>query len=119
MNIFPLDLTQNTDELKRLIAEHPDYPIVILVGEYANTGDYGWMYCSMISYEIMEILDSKVPYDDTVCSDRDEFEERLEEFLWDEYGDKLTMTEFQDFLKKEIARYEPYWKKVIAIYADN
>ena len=31
--VFPLELTKSTEELKKLIAEHPDYPIVVLAGE--------------------------------------------------------------------------------------
>ena len=33
MRIFPLDLTTKTDELKKLIAENPDLPIVVLAKE--------------------------------------------------------------------------------------
>lgn len=124
--IFPLELTKPTDELKKMIEQYPDYPIVVLAGEVANTGDYGWMFCSSISFEVEEILDCETPYnnDDIVCTDRDKFNEELEEWLWDELGGndnppKITEDEFQEALKQERARYEPYWKKVIAIYADN
>ena len=47
-----LYITKKTDELKKLIAEHPDYPIVVLAGDEANDGDYSWMYCSSISFEV-------------------------------------------------------------------
>lgn len=124
--IFPLELTKPTDELKKMIEQYPDYPIVVLAGEVANTGDYRWMFCSSISFEVEEILDCETPYnnDDIVCTDRDKFNEELEEWLWDELGGndnppKITEDEFQEALKQERARYEPYWKKVIAIYADN
>ena len=46
MRIDAYSMAQNTDRLKQLIAEHPDYPIVVLAGEDANNGDYGWMYCT-------------------------------------------------------------------------
>lgn len=55
--VFPLELTKSTEELKKLIAEHPDYPIVVLAGECANSGDFAWMYCASISFGIEEILD--------------------------------------------------------------
>lgn len=123
--LFPLNLTKTTDELKELIKEHPDYPIVVLAGESANSGDYTWMYCSSISFGVEEMLDCEVPYDrDFVCVDRDEFNEELEEWLWDELGcsdkqSKITEDEFQKKLKEEKVKYEPYWKKVISICAEN
>lgn len=123
--VFPLDLTKSTEELKKLITEHPDYPIVVLAGEYANAGDYAWMYCNSISFSVEEILDCETPYEsETVCTDRDDFYDRLEEWLWDEMEDnditpQITEEEFLEALKKEEEKYEPYWKKVIAIYADN
>ena len=87
------------------------------------------MYCSSISFGITEFLDCEVPYSECVCTDRDDFEERFEDWLWDEMIDELidrgvddaepSEDEFQARLKEEKERYEPYWKKVIAIYADN
>ena len=127
-NIFPLNLTTSSEELKCLITENPDLPIVVLAGEDANNGDYTWMYCSYISFGIEEILDCECPYyGEVVCTDRDDFEERLEEWLWDKMcyedfngdGVEPSEEEFQTQLKKEILKYEPYWKKVIAIFADN
>lgn len=124
MNMFPLDLTTKTDELKKLISENPDLPIVVIAGEDANNGDYGLMYCYDVRFSIEEILDCKVPYSEYVETDRDSFEEQIEEWLWDEMGgndknSKLSETIFEDALKETKARYEPYWKKVIAIYVDN
>lgn len=124
--IFPFDLTKSTDKLKKLIAEHPDYPIVVLVDGDLPTADYNWTYAASISFSVGEILDCPCPYDEEyVCTDRDEFEERLEDWLWDEMcdednaGDGVEPSEeqFQERLNQEKAQYEPYWKKVIAIYA--
>lgn len=124
--IFPLELTKPTDELKKMIEQYPDYPIVVLVGEDAAVPEYRRTYCSSIQFEVAEILDCETPYDNDciVCNDRNEFNENFKEWLWDELGGndnppKITEEEFQEALKQERARYEPYWKKVIAIYADN
>lgn len=126
--VFSFNLAKQTDELKKLITEHPDYPIVVLAGEEANGGDYSWMYCSDISFGVSEILDCETPYDNEyVCCDREEFDERLEDWLWDEMryedgaGDGVgpSEEEFQAKLKEEKEKYEPYWKKVIVIYASN
>lgn len=38
MKLFPLELAKNTDELKRLISENPELPIVVLAGKLFNEG---------------------------------------------------------------------------------
>lgn len=113
-------LTQKSDELKKLILENPELPIVVLAGEEANNGYCGWMYCSDISFAIDEILDCDFyDYDDTVFTDRDRFEEKIEEDLYDKFSVSISEEEFNEKVKHEIDKYEPYWKKVIAIYANN
>ena len=120
------DVTKNTDDLKKLIAEHPDYPIVVLAGEEANSGDYYWMYCSDIRFGLGEILTVQAPYnDEIVCGDRDSFEEEMSDWLFYKLEgdgvdvDNMPDEEYEKILKEEIAKYEPYWKKVIAIWATN
>lgn len=78
--VFPLELTKSTEELKKLIAEHPDYPIVVLAGECANSGDFAWMYCASISFGIEEILDCETPYENCVCSSCDMWNKRRSDF---------------------------------------
>ena len=124
--IYPLELTKSSDELKKLIAENPDLPIVVLA-EYDLPTDYSWTYAASISFRISEILDCYAPFnDETVCTDRDDFEERLADWLCDRddiFDDSgkcpanMTDEEFDVFLKEEKERYAPYWTKVIAIYA--
>lgn len=115
----------DTTELKKLILENPNYPIAILGGECLNGGDYSWVYASDIRFDLGEILDCDQPInDEIVYSDRDMFNEQLEEWLWDDMGgndkdSKLNETVFEDALKELKAKYEPYWKKCIIIYADN
>lgn len=110
-------LTKSTEELKKLIAEHPDYPICVLAGEEASGSDYSWMYCSDIRFEVGEILDTDYyDYDDAIIVDRDRLEEIIEDRLYDEYTDE---EELNNAIKEKIAELEPYWKKVICIYANN
>lgn len=111
-------LTQKTDELRKLILENPDLPIVVLAGEEANS-DYYWTYCSDISFRIDEILDCDFyDYDDSVFTDRDRLEEHIEDMLYDEYCDR-SEEEYEAAIKDKLAELEPFWKKVIAIYATN
>lgn len=112
-------LTRNSDELKKLIFENPDLPIVVLAGDDASSGYWGWTYCSSISFHIDEILDCDYyDYDDVVFTDRDRLEEKISDDLCDEYYGRPD-EEFEAAVKSKLEELEPYWKKVIAIYADN
>lgn len=106
-------------KLVKLIAENPDLPIVVLAGEDANIGDRIWMFCNDISFEISEILDCDYyDYDDTVFTDRDRLEEKVCDDLWDDCDDEH-VEEFEAAVRERLAELEPYWKRVIAIYATN
>ena len=112
-------LTKTSDELKQLILENPELPIVVLAGEEANIGDYRWMFCSDISFNLYEILDCDFyDYDDTVFTDRDRLEEYIEDTLYDEYCEK-SEEEYEKAIQDQLSELEPYWKKVIAIYVSN
>ena len=115
-----LGLIHDATELRKLIAENPDLPIVVIAGEEANGGDYCWMYCSSVSAQIEEILDARLPFDDErVFSDREMFEEAITDHLNDKGTENLSEEDFDALVKTEIAKYEPYWRKVIAVYVDN
>lgn len=112
-------LTKSSDELKKLIAENPDLPIVVLADEDSSCGDWRWTYCSSVTFAIDEILDyDYYDYDDAVFTDRDRLEEYVGDMLYDEYHDKSD-EEYEQAIKDKLAELEPYWTKVIAIYASN
>lgn len=111
-------LVQKSDKLKKLILENPELPIVILANEDSSNADYGWTFCSSISFYIEEILDYDFYDSDEVFTDRDRFEEVIADNLYDEYCEKPE-EEYEAAIKCEVEKYDPYWKKVIAIYASN
>lgn len=112
-------LAKNSDELKKLILENPDLPIVVLADEDSSCGDWRWTYCSSVTFAIDEILDyDYYDYDDAVFTDRDRLEEYVGDMLYDEYHDKSD-EEYEQAIKDKLAELEPYWTKVIAIYASN
>ena len=117
----PLNMfLKQTDELKELIIKYPDYPIVVIVdSEVVADYDYGWWYAPEIKFDIGEILDCEQDIDDEkTYIDRDELEEDLRDKLsWDEIYDKLSDEEFDKVIEKELNKYEPYWRKIIKIYA--
>ena len=122
MKYRPLDMfIKQTDELKKLITEHPDYPIVVMVGTEVVADDtYGWWYAPCLSFGIGEILDCEQDIDEEkTYIDRDEFEEDLiDKLSWDEIYDKLPDAEFDKIVEQKLNEYEPYWRKVIQIRAD-
>lgn len=122
MSYRPLNMfTKQTDELKQLISEHPDYPIVVLCSyEVCGDDSYNWWYAPDLRFSIGEILDCEQDVnDERVYTDRDEFEEDLADILVDSGDyDETTDEEFDAIVKAELAKYEPYWKKVIQIRAD-
>lgn len=112
-------LSKKSDELRKLILENPDLPIVVLAGDEANNGEYIWMFCSYIRFCIEEILDCDyVASDDTVYTDRDALEDDIADDLYDEYSDK-PQEEYEAAIQQRLAELEPFWTKVIAIYATN
>lgn len=114
-----LKLDKNTTELKRLIAENPDLPILILADESSASLDGGWSFCTSIYFEVCEYLDCEfLDYDDTVIVDRDRLEEVVEDRLYDDYLDK-SEEEYDKAIKDMLAKLEPYWKEAIMIYATN
>lgn len=113
--------TAQTDKLKKLIAEHPDLPIVVIVNaEVVADDDYNWWYAPDISFSMGEILDCEQDVNDMkVYTDRDDFEEDLADVLGDSGDyDETTDEEFDKIVQEELKEYEPYWKKVIQIRAD-
>lgn len=114
-----LNLDHATDGLRRFILENPDLPIVILADESSVTDNGEWTYCSEISVKIEEILDCEYcDYGDMAITDRDRLEEVIEDNLYEDYHDKPE-SEYDAAIKAEVEKFEPYWKKVIAVYATN
>ena len=112
-------LTHQSDKLRKLIIDNPDLPIVVLASDDANCGNWCWQYCCSVSCGIDEILDHDYyDYCDCVFTDRDSLEEKISDDLYDEYHDK-SEEEYDEAVKRKMEELEPYWTKVIAIYASN
>ncbi len=118
----PLNMfSEQTDELKKIIAEHPDYPIVVLCNyEVCADDSYNWWYAPTMRFKVGELLDCEQDVnDERVYSDRGEFEDDLENMLSDSGDyDETTDEEFDNIVKSKLEEYEPYWRKVILIMAD-
>lgn len=121
--IYQYHMIKDSTELRKMIAENPELPIVVLVGSDTASDDYAYTYCTFVSCFVYEILDCEPPFDNDgfVVNDKEDFRERMEEWLADQddrYA-KMSDAEFDAILAEEMAKYEPYWKKCICILADN
>ncbi len=114
-----IDLFNSTEELRKLIIENPDLPLVVFAGESANTGDYSSTSCSDVRAYIGEILNCENDVSkDRVFDDREEFKDVLFDELEYEHP-KLDNDELYELFEKKINEYEPYWEKCIILYVDN
>lgn len=117
----PSGLLHSADELKQLIAENPDLPIVVFAGDDANIGDYSYMSCSYIKAYKGEFLDCAQTVNDCMCyTDRDDFEEDVANVLAGEeqYRD-LPYDEFNSLVERTVNEYDDFWKPCILLLADN
>ena len=113
---------KDTTELRKLIIENPDLPLVVMAGYDACYSDWSWTYCSKVTAYIGEILDCEQDFNDEhIYEDREFFADDVYDYYYnkrDEHFDE-TDQEFEDYIEKQIKKYDPYWKKCIIIYADN
>lgn len=111
-------LLHSCDELRQLLLEHPDLPLLVFASEDCNTGDYSYMSCSHAHAEIGEVLNChQTVNDEMLYCDREEFEEDLRDGEWDDFdGDD---NEFDTFIEKKLEEYEPYWTPCIILYVGN
>ena len=109
-----------SDELKKLIRENPDLPIVVMVdSEVCADDSFRWWFAPDIRFEVGDFLDCEQDVDDErVFDDKDDFEECLADRLGDggDY-DETSDEEFDRIVAEKLKEYEPYWKKVIYIRA--
>lgn len=117
----PTGLLHSADELKQLIVENPDLPILVFAGDDSNNGDYPYMSCSHISAEKGEFLDFEQQIDECKCyTDRDDFEDDVYTVLeGEEQYDNLSDEEFDSVVKQKIAEYDEFWKHCIILFVDD
>lgn len=115
-------IIHDAQPLRKLIAENPDLPIVVLAGNDAACYEYSWTYCADVSCGVDYILDVKTPYDndgERVFTDETEFEEEISDQLFNDETEKLSDEQYDAMVRAEVEKYAPYWRKVIAVYVTN
>lgn len=111
-------LIYDNEELKQLILNNPNLPIVFFAGENCGSFFY-WTHCSSVDCVLGEVLDCEQDIDkEKIYCDRDEFKSDVEDFLYYE-TEGCSDEEYNHRLENELKRYEPYWKSCILVYVDN
>lgn len=118
-----LNIIQDSTELRKLIAENPDLPIVVMVGEEAAVEGWCYTYCTNVRCEVGEVLDCECPWEpEKVYNDKIEFEEDLADYILEENEDRhhrVTDAQLERILKVWKDTYSQYWRKAIIVRADN
>ena len=127
----PTGIVMNNAEIRKLILENPDLPIVFQANDDANNGDYTYMFCTYVYAQIGEVLDCEQEIDEGVIfTDRESFEDAVYDKVMDEAEDinysvyekiapELSEKDIEDEAKRVMSEYEPYWKKCIMITVGN
>lgn len=91
----------STNELKKLIVENPDLPLLIFVGEEAYLGMYGYNSADAHGISIKELT----LYNDMYV-ERDELEDQLtDDYSYGEF-ESLSEEDFEKMIKQKISEME-------------
>lgn len=108
---LPVSL-KDTKELRKVILENPDLPLLIFCGEFVNTGDYPYMSATNVRVEIDELTLYK-----DIWLNKEDFEDAIRVDLENlEKCQAMTDEEFDKFIQEKIELTE--FVKAIMIYAD-
>ena len=116
-------ILHSTDELRQLIIENPELPLIVFAGGEANNSQeyFYYMTCSEVTATKGEFLDCWQGINEERCyTDRQDFKEAVEEWL--EYDDdalELSEKEWNALVEKHLKEYEPYWQQCICVYVNN
>lgn len=113
-----LNLLNSVTELRKLVIENPNLPLVVSASDSEYIGDCLSISCSNICAYIGEII----IYKNGVCKDRAYEKEDFKDVLFDELvyeHPELDDDELSDLFKKKMNEYEPCWKKCIIVHVDN
>lgn len=115
-------VAHNTSELRKLIVEHPELPLIVMATENAYFEPYYQAtVCSDVHALIGEYLNCCQTVDDEIVfTNRDEFEEKLRDNIEDDYDNRDKSDEWIDAeVQRELAEYEPYWEPCILLFVGN
>lgn len=99
----------DTTELRKLIIENPDLPLVVFCGEdsWTDTWAYEWAEVRSVGVDELTI------YNDECWLDRDDYRDRLRDDLCEDY-EHLSDEEYDAMIDKMVA--ETKFEKAIVVY---
>lgn len=114
-------LTDNA-ELKRLILENPNLPLLVFATEEANSGEW---YSELASCKCHKgvVLDATndcwLPNEERVYEDKEDLEEDIRDAINNEERYRvLSDEEFESLVTERTKALDPYWKECIIIKVD-
>ena len=114
----PTGLLHATDEIRKLIIDNPDLPLLVFVGNETTYDEWCYTCASKCTAQIGEVLDCEQDIvEGKVFCDKEEFEDELRYFEEDDF--QGSDAEFDEYIKKIMGWYEPFWKKCIILYVEN
>lgn len=123
-NPIKCGIVHDSAELRKLIVENPDLPIVVLSDDESCIGDGVNTYMSEVRCRVGELLDCypiRLSFDDDrIFDERRDFKEYLEDVVYNRYEyEGKSEKELDEIVESYLYVYEPYWKKCIIIHAYN
>ena len=112
-------LMDNT-ELKTLILENPDLPLLVFATEEANSGEW---YTELASCRCCKgiVLDATkdcwLPDAERIYTDEEDLEDDIRDALCDDFA-HLSDPEFNSMVEEKMKTLESYWKECIIITVD-
>lgn len=116
-------IVTDNKELKRLILENPELPLLCFATEEANHGEWSTELASCRCHKGV-VLDATnecwLPRDDRVYTDESDLEEDIQYCLsCEEEYESLSDDEFDNAVAEKMKALEPYWKECIILTVDR
>lgn len=108
-----------TKELREMLDNNKDCPVVFLVDSDVVGDDYGSWFAGGYSCEEGEVLDCEQDIKSwRNYTDREDFREDVEDYVC-KSDEELTDREIDARVEEICKQYEPYWKKAIIVYVEG
>lgn len=104
-------------DLKQLITENPELPLVFMASDECGNPDYAWTVASAKAKKGI-LLDAKGPNEEKLYASEDELWEDLDDDISEKHGD-WTDEEVLEATVEELKKYEDKWIDVIYVYIES
>lgn len=102
---------ENTEELKKMILENPELPLIIFAGEESYCGEYAYN-----SVEVREVTIEELTMDEDMYVEKDTIRDKLMDKYYDNFciGGAYMKKDLEEFVEKQISRMR--FTKAIVIF---